>query len=92
MSLFLTVPGITFTTVLLVAARCFMRLHFSYRGTPEDLWAMTVVLASCALRRVETHHTAVKCEACGAEERLVRQEKKYMPARRMKVRNSPVIY
>ena len=88
MSFLVAMPGITFTTVLLVAARCFMRLHFSYRGSPEDLWAMTVVMTSCALCRAETPHTAVKCEACGTEERLVKQEDDCARAKCMKVRHS----
>ena len=85
-SLVVATPGITFTTVLLVAARCFMRLHFSYRGTPDDLWAMTLMLTSCAICRAEAPHTLVKCEACGLEERLVKQEDDYARAKRMKVR------
>ena len=74
--------------MLLVAAHSFMRLHFSYRGTPEDLWAMTIVLTSCAICRAELPHTAVKCEACGAEEQLFKQEDGYARAKRMKVRAS----
>lgn len=53
---------------------------------------MTVVLTSCAICRAEMHPTAVKCEACGAEERLVKQDENYMRAKRIKVRNSPVSY
>ena len=79
-------PGITFMTVLLVAARCVMRLHFSYRGMLADLQEVTVQLASNAIILVDGHGPAVKCEACGAEEMLPQEE--YPRAQRVKVRET----
>ena len=65
-----------------------MRLHFSYRGLPEDLRAMTVLLPCFALLdRAATRHVTVKCEACGAEEQLVEQKEDCARAQRIKVQS-----
>ena len=76
-------PGITYTTVLLVAARCFIRLHFSLRGLPEDLRALSLTLASTALTMAQMCCPMVRCEACGAEEPLPHED--YPRAERIKV-------
>ena len=76
-------PGITYTTVLLVAARCFIRLHFSLRGLPEDLRALSLTLASTALIMAQMCCPMVRCEACGAEEPLPHED--YPRAERIKV-------
>lgn len=90
-SLFPALPGITFTTVLLVVARAFTRLHFSFRGAPEGLWAVTNLLSNLALSRAEMSSDAVTCEACGAAERLPGHIPRmdYVRAQRVKVRVSP---
>ena len=82
-SLLRATPGITYTTVLLVAARCFMRLHFSLRGLPEDMRALALTLASTALIMAEVCCPMVRCEACGAEEPLPQED--YPRAQRNKV-------
>ena len=79
-------PGITYTTVLLVAACCFVRLHFAVRGTAEDVRAVTVRLAQAAVDRADAARPAVRCEACGAEELLPAGD--YPRAQRIKVRSA----
>ena len=83
-------PGITYTTVLLVAARCFLRLHFSFRGLPEDLRALSLALAAQAMTMVQSFRPAVKCEACGAEELLPQED--YPRAERIKVSDPCIGY
>ncbi|KAK9825852.1 hypothetical protein WJX81_004094 [Elliptochloris bilobata] len=56
--------GITFVTVLLVAARCFLRLHFSFRGSPDELSSQTEMLVHSAVSLAVEHRAAVVCEAC----------------------------
>ena len=77
-------PGITYTTVLLVAARCFVRLHYALRGTAADVRALTLKLATAAVEKANWAHPAVRCEACGAEELLPLRED-YPRAQRVKV-------
>ena len=71
--------------MLLIAARCFLRLHFSLRGLPEDLRALSVALATQAMTMAQAFRPAVRCEACGAEELLPREY--YPRAERIKVRS-----
>ena len=71
--------------MLLVAARCFLRLHFSLCGLPEDLRALSMALATQAMTMAQALRPAVRCEACGAEELLPRED--YLRAERIKVRS-----